>query len=56
MAPSPTDPPRRVLVVGMRERGVTRLAGAGGGDFRDREEIASWAGGIADDLRVGAAR
>jgi hypothetical protein len=55
MAPSPTDP-RRVLIVGMRERAVSRLVGAGGGGFRGWEEIASWAGGIADGLRVGAAR
>jgi menaquinone-dependent protoporphyrinogen oxidase len=41
---------RRLL--GMRERAVARVVHAEDGDFRDWEEIASWATGIADDLRV----
>jgi len=36
--------------LGMRERAVTRVVGAADGDFRDWEEIGSWAAGIADAL------
>jgi menaquinone-dependent protoporphyrinogen oxidase len=43
-------------LLGLRERAVVRVVHAGDGDFRDWEEIGSWAAGIADDLRVGAAR
>jgi menaquinone-dependent protoporphyrinogen oxidase len=43
-------------LLGMRERLVTRAVGADDGDFRDWEEIAAWAAGIADELRVGAAQ
>jgi menaquinone-dependent protoporphyrinogen oxidase len=43
-------------LLGMRERAVTRVVGADDGDFRDWPEIASWAGGIVDELRVRAAR
>jgi menaquinone-dependent protoporphyrinogen oxidase len=45
---------RRLL--GMRERAVTRVVGAGEGDFRDWADITSWAAAIADELLVGAAR
>jgi menaquinone-dependent protoporphyrinogen oxidase len=43
-------------LLGLRERAVVRVVHAGDGDFRNWEEIGSWAAGIADDLRVGAAR
>jgi menaquinone-dependent protoporphyrinogen oxidase len=43
-------------LLGMRERAITRVMGSDDGDFRDWVEIASWAAGIADELRVGAAR
>ena len=43
-------------LLGMRERAVTRVVGADEGDFRDWEDIASWAAAIAHELRVGAAR
>ena len=43
-------------LLGMRERAVTRIVGSDEGDFRDWEDIASWADAIADELRVGAAR
>ena len=38
-------------LLGMRERAVTRVVGAAEGDFRDWERIASWAAGIAIQLR-----
>ena len=44
-------------LLGTRERLVTRVAvGADEGDFRDWEEVASWASAIADELRVEAVR
>ena len=43
-------------LLGMRERAVTRVVGAEEGDFRDWAEIASWAAGIVDELRVGTVR
>ena len=45
---------RRLL--GMRERAVARVVCADDGDFRDWEEIASWAAGIVNEFRVGAVR
>ncbi len=43
-------------LLGTRERLVTRVVGADEGDFRDWEEVASWASAIADELRVEAVR
>jgi menaquinone-dependent protoporphyrinogen oxidase len=36
--------------LGLAERAVTKVVHAPEGDFRDRDEIAAWAGGIADTL------
>jgi menaquinone-dependent protoporphyrinogen oxidase len=37
--------------LGLAERAVVRVVGAGNGDYRDWDDVRAWAAGIADELR-----